>query len=103
MTIVIFYISKSSLKGESNMAKRLTDEERVTQFFHSAEYLVAKTTFNIVKGTMKRRAEDEEASPAAPKSTLKKTRKKKGATVTGTGTGGTTFNHGANAQPAAAE
>jgi hypothetical protein len=42
------------------MAKRQTDEERVVNYFTSAEYSTAKTVFNIVRGIVKRRAEEEE-------------------------------------------
>lgn len=56
------------------MAKRVTDEERIIEFFNSAETGKVETVYNIVKGIAKRRL----AGPAVAgkKTPVKKTRVK---------------------------
>ncbi len=58
------------------MAKKVNPEERIVQYFNTAEYAEAKVVFNIVNGVMKaRKAEEEEVAPA-PKKTRKKRAKR---------------------------
>jgi hypothetical protein len=69
------------------MAKRQTDEERVVNYFDRAPYSAAKIVFNIIRGKMRLRADEEEAvgqqSSLKPK---KAKRSKRTAGSTGTTT-----------------
>jgi len=71
------------------MSRRQTDEERIVNFFHQAEYAKVTTLYNVVRGVMRARTEEEEGgtgrqpSPRPARSKRAKRAKVKSASVSG--------------------